>query len=259
MPPASQPTPPHLPLWNVLPPERLATFLDAAPTGSPEEALALYLWDAENAAAFMRDLAILEISLRESLHRAATEAWGTHWFRLIPLDDRSEKALARAWAYLPAHLREDPLGDDVPGRLVANCTFGFWTNLLDKGGHRGTGPRRERVDYDENWRALRRAFPDGRNEAARQRTLHPDRANEINFSRAWVHSVCKRVNDIRNRVAHHEPTINGFPIEGQGARLTITEAREEILVLARMIDSAFGEWLDNSSQVSEPPGNGLPV
>lgn len=76
---------------------------------------------------------------------------------------------------------------------------------------------------------------------------------KINFSRSWVHQVCKRINDVRNRVAHHEPVINGFPLKGQsknGAtkRLSIDEAHEDMLSLARMLDKDLAKWLlDNST------------
>ena len=231
----------------------MATFLRKTPNQTADEALQLYLWDRDVAVALLADLAVLEVALRDALHDAATQEWGTYWYEVMPLDNRSQDALAEAWSRLPEHLRKNPRRSDLPGRLVANCMFGFWTNLLDQGGYSGKGPRRHQVVYDQNWQALRKAFPGGRKEAARQRTANPANAQQINFSRSWVHQVCKRINDVRNRVAHHEPVINGFPLKGQsknGAtkRLSIDEAHEDMLSLARMLDKDLAKWLlDNSS------------
>ena len=52
----------------------------------------------------------------------------------------------------------------------------------------------------------------------------------------------KTVNVLRNRVAHHEPLHNGFPLPGQRSgqqqpsRLTAAEGVETYMKLTRMID-----------------------
>lgn len=143
--PVQPPTSQDSLLWSSIPPARMATFLRNAPNGTADEALKLYIWDRKLAAAFLADLAILEIALREGLHRAATDKWGVYWYEEMPLDYRSQKGLAEAWSRLPENLRKDRRRGDLPGRLVANCMFGFWTNLLDQGGYTGIGPRRRQL------------------------------------------------------------------------------------------------------------------
>ena len=131
---------------------------------------------------------------------------------------------------------------DFPGRLVAQCMFGFWVNLLDEGGYVGSGPSRRRVRYEPYWRqALSRAFPGGRSEA---RSLAG-----ASFTRAWTHSVAKNVNILRNRVAHHEPLLNGFPLPGQSARMSAREGFEEYLRLTRMIDRDLADWITHNTRV----------
>lgn len=228
-------------LWGSLPPARLASFLSESPNGNIDEALELYIWNIKLSTAFLADIAILEAALRESINKAAAAKWGSHWYLEIPLDERSEQNLAVAWSQLSRRVRERPNDGDVPGHLFANCTFGFWTNLFDKGGHTGKSPRRVRVNYEHNWEAaLRHAFPEGRNVARQQ---------HAGFTRDWVHGICKRVNSIRNRVAHHEPLIRGFPMPGQPHRMTCTEAHEETLKLARMLDPKLAAWLAENSDV----------
>ena len=57
-----------------------------------------------------------------------------------------------------------------------------------------------------------------------------------------------------NRVAHHEPLLNGVPLRGQThrnekRRRTVEEAFAQILSLARMIDTDLATWLVANSEV----------
>lgn len=242
----------HRQLWNVIPHARLATFA-AHTRGSADKALDLYMWDRDLSAAIFADIAILEVALRSSLHNAASEAWGQSWYLSIDMDSRHLRQIKDAWSRLPRAIKDDPHRSDVPGRLVANCMFGFWVNLLDEGGYVGEVPRRRKVDYNQLWPVFKRAFPGGGPEAREIRTRrsastgHP--VHEPGFSREWTHSVCKTVNDLRNRIAHHEPLVNGFPLKGQNQRLTAAQGYEECLRLARMIDAGFGDWFARQSKV----------
>ena len=145
---------------------------------------------------------------------------------------------------------------------MAQCMFGFWTNLLDAGSHTGKPPRRENIDYAVLWHdAFKHAFPGGRAEARAQRAhilanVVPGEeeaarpaAEQAAFTRGWVHGICKNVNELRNRAAHHEPVINGFPLNGQSRRMTAAEGHEQCRILARMIDRHLASWLDANSTV----------
>lgn len=252
--PVQPPTGRHHLLWGSIPPARMATFLSHTSHHCADEALELYVWNRDLSMAFMADLAVLEVALREAIHAVLTEKWGVQWYQEMPLDDRSRTALASAWERLPAHVRLNSEHGDLPGRLVANCMFGFWTNLFDKGGYTGRGPWRRKVDNERNWPVLAKAFPGGRREAARQRDEHPEKARAITFSRVWVHQLCQEINELRNRVAHHEPLLNGVPLRGQThrnekRRRTVEEAFAQILSLARMIDTDLATWLVANSEV----------
>lgn len=118
--------------------------------------------------------------------------------------------------------------------------FGFWANLLDEGGPIGFGPRDAKADYEILWLELRRAFKGGRAEA---------RTAGQPYRRKWVHSVVKEVNDLRNRCAHHEPLINGFPLSGQSRRRSAHDGHQTCLRLARMLDSRLAAWVSLDSRV----------
>lgn len=245
-------------LWSVLPPARLATFAAHA-KGDLDRALDIYTWDRALSAAVFADIAVVEVALRDAVHKAATREWGAHWYESIPLDDRSSTQLAEAWRRLPKRTQDEARASDVPGRLVANCMFGFWTNLFDEGGFAGRQPRRKKVDYEANWKVLRNAFPGGSAEARAERQRISQELGTMvdkpGFSREWVHTTCKNVNDLRNRVAHHEPLINGFPLKGRQRRMTAAEGYAEYVKLARMIDAGLGHWLQHHSDVPNILGN----
>lgn len=262
----SQPVPdPHSGLHTAISSPRFATFLHAA---DDDVALAhrLYVWNLDLSVAVLADIAIVEVALRNAMHDAASRAWGSHWYQSqdVQLDGRSEGQLSNAFGYLHKSIKERASDADVPGRVVAQCMFGFWVNLLDSGNYVGRPPRRVKVDYDVLWEvAFKHAFPGARLEARALRNIleakipaGPDKPakvarlrQEVAFNRTWVHSICKNVNDLRNRVAHHEPLINGLPLAGQGQRITAAAAHGRVLMVARMLDRDLAAWLNVNSKV----------
>lgn len=223
--------------------DRYASYLRAA-SGSTSLARELYVWDRDLSVAVLADLAIVEVGLRNAMHEAMSAEWGPRWYEdpVVILDDRSRGQLSKAWNYLPSGVRNKPHRPDVPGRLVAQCMFGFWVNLLDAGDHVGKPPRRVRADYEDLWRrAVSKAFPGGRPEARKEIGAR--------FSRAWTHGIAKNVNVLRNRVAHHEPLHNGFPLPGQQARMSAGDAHQTYLKLTRMVDRNLAAWIASNSKV----------
>lgn len=215
-------------------PDRMGTYLSAA-AGDPGRARALYLWDRDLSVAFLGDLAILEVALRNAMSERLEAKWGADWYAnaSMPLDDRSMNALSAAWHRIN--------GPRTPGRVVAQCMFGFWRGLLDKGDHAGKEPRRVRCDYEILWRGvLDKAFLGGRAQA---------KADGLRWNREYALAVVTRVNELRNRVAHHEPLVNGFPLSGQHARRTAQEAHEDTMRLAAMLDRDLRAFMLGRSQV----------
>lgn len=117
--------------------------------------------------------------------------------------------------------------------------FGTWLSLLDSGGPRWrNGPK---ADYETLWRnATRKAFPGARAEAKRAGRQ---------ATRTWAYSIALNVSTLRNRAAHHEPLVNGFPLPGQDIRLSAEEGHLECLKLARAIDRDLAEWLAGNTKV----------
>jgi hypothetical protein len=220
--------------------DRIGTYSSAAARTGCDE-LDLYVWDRDVASAVLADIAIVEVALRNALHSALSSAYKPDWYLVdIGLDSRSQRALGEAWNFLKKEKR-------TPGKIVARLMFGFWVGLLDAGGYRGSDPQAFKCDYEQLFRSvLRRAFPGGPAEA-RQRNHQ--------FSREWLHSLAAITQDLRNRAAHHEPLVGGFPLNGQRdkhgnvVRYSVQQGFDTYVLLTRTIDRDLGTWLATNSTV----------
>lgn len=99
----------------------------------------------------------------------------------------------------------------MPGRLVAERSFGFWRYLLAK--------QHEHTLWTPT---LRDAFP----------LLRPSRRHD-------VFDPLSRLNTLRNRIAHHEPIH----------RRRLVDDRRDILVVASAICPETAGWIDRTSRV----------
>lgn len=166
-------------LENRLSAERLAPYR-AAVGGDLRNALRLYEWNREVAAAFGATLGDLEVLLRNAMHDQLT-AWSSTqhaepcWYldpdRLFTTDALDDIAKARRRATRNGR-------PETPGRVMAELTLGFWRYLL--------ASRYERTLWLP---CLRAAFP-----GLRGRGMRRD-----------VNDAVRDLQLLRNRIAHHEP------------------------------------------------------
>jgi len=193
---------------------RYAVYLDAA-AGDPEHALALYEWNAQLSATVFRDLAHLEVALRNAYDRALSGRWPEppHWTgagdrvfaplyrtrsgRRIDINERVRAALSQALT-----VAGGPAAP--PGKVVAELMFGFW-RYLSSAAH-------EKALWVP---CLYRAFP-----AGTDRERHVD-------------SRVRRLHQLRNRIAHHEPLL----------RTNLAARLDDLFELASLLDPNFGTYL----------------
>jgi len=240
-----------LPLQHVSK-QRLEPYLDA--TFNDElKALQLYAWGRKLSAAMFHDISVLEVALRNALDRVLVGAYGEDWFRLsaVLFDSRTYEQLTRAWEGLPAKFFATQKGDGkIRGRLIASCMFGTWKAMLDAGGSTGIDGPCARVDHDDVWTRERlvAAFPGA---------VQGARAERAHFDRAWVHTQIREVHVLRNRVAHHESLVKGYPIPGTGStdeppeRRTAQQGADACMRLAQMIDRDLAAFLKDTSEVDQ--------
>ena len=158
--------------------ERLDGYLNHSKcNNSKTHALIAYSWNIELSQALYPALQILEITLRNSLHQALSNSFGTeHWFELPFLHEREKKQVEQAKGDL---LKENKKVE--AGHVVAKLSFGFWTSLFD-------------VRYEHGqvlWpKLLKPTFP-FLSKTQRTRTFLSRELNRIRF--------------LRNRIFHYEP------------------------------------------------------
>lgn len=140
-------------------------------------ALALYLYNARLAKAFLFPLHVVEVSIRNGMDAMLAYRFGEDWhldaaLRASLFTVESKRSLLKAI---------DRVADQTDrNAVVAELTFDFWSNLL-------------RSDYAGLWRAnLGMVFPNV----------------PRGFDRGDAQSLVREVNRLRNRVAHHEPILD---------------------------------------------------
>lgn len=197
-------------VWNMLSEPRMAPYLRSA-DGDKAKALALYEWSARTSSAAFEVVGHFEVLLRNAIDRCLRdyfreEQCGIPWF-LLPTPGGEH--VAEAVNVVRERLR--PLHKESRHQIVAGLSFGFWSGLL------GT-------KYEDLWReCLRRAFP------------------HSSGKRKQVAVAIERVRKFRNRLAHHDSTINvDVPFEIR-----------QVIELASFIDQDAAEWLQRCSNVMD--------
>jgi len=194
-----------------------------------------YRWAQRLALTMFADVAVLEVAMRSAMARELHAIYGPLWYRNQDLfDDDSMENIGAAIDMTGLDTLAAAGADEnvLEGKLVAGLMFGFWVRILGRGGSAGDAPQRQRRIYDELlWKpALTNAFP-----------AAPDR-------RKTAHAA-HRVQEVRNRVAHHEHVIWGIPLPDERKRLSVTEAHDSLLKLAGYLGQPVRECIEATSEV----------
>ena len=96
---------------------------------SEVECYALYLWNIALSESFYPALHGLEVTLRNSIHNAASNKFGNeNWFDQV-LQPNQQETLKEIKDRLS---KQSKPSDDI-NQLVASSSFGFWVSLFNKG------------------------------------------------------------------------------------------------------------------------------
>jgi len=163
---------------------RLAPYLNLAQVaGDFDSAIKWYLWNARLAKAFLFPLQTAEVSVRNTIHSAFSQNFNNvNWIfnPPFPLTPEHTASLSQTRQRLMRR-NSNPTADDI----VASLSFDFWSNLF-------------RIEYDALWltpNLIATAFPHAPSGADRER----------------IQKNVRRINKLRNRIAHHEPIHNISP------------------------------------------------
>ncbi|MGY2747899.1 Abi family protein [Arthrobacter sp. UYCu723] len=209
--------------------DRFKTYLRAAGNNT-QRAFDLYQWNTAVNAALLHDFAHVEVALRNALHRELSTlvqpslTWlaAPAALTLFPVAMTTNKAGisydANAWLRGRLHdarvkfkcgHTSQQLSTTDAGRIVADLTFGVWVELLHS-----------RFEPTIWTNALRNAFAQG-------------------IARQDVYSRLRTLNDVRNRLAHHEPNLT-----------TVNKVHRELFWLLSVLDRDVQRHVRAHSQVA---------
>jgi len=223
---------PWVEAWLSLP--RFAVYIEAT-AGDRQLALVLYEWNAAVSAAFQRDLAHLEVALRNAYDTAiiantppGLPHWTTDPYRLFPVRWRAARDGARIDAnrspreQIERAVRE--AGPAAPtGKVIAELMFGFWRYLSTTAHHHPLW-----IPY------LHTAFAPG-------------------TSRPAVDRPVGRLHQMRNRIAHHEPLLRRNTATGVLSLTTehLVDRCGDLLTVAESISPELSDYIAATSTVRE--------
>ena len=183
--------------------------------GTPDQLLALLVWNIRAAGAALETIATVEILVRQAMD-SALAAWAQsksdgHWSQLLDLDPQMRQTVARA--------KKTATGSK-PNRsmetLALYLPFGFWRYLITTKRHASL------------WvPVLHQAFPLGNADITKRR---------LEISRDLEFLVT-----LRNRIAHHDPIF----------RRDLLLDFQTALRVSRAIHPAAGEWVKGLSRLPE--------
>lgn len=174
-------------LIKTLSSERIGAYRDRINDDTDINLFAHYAWNMALSESLYPTLQILEVALRNTIHRAICENLGqTNWYDNgnIINSDRDRGAINKAQKNLI--MTKKPI---EPNQLITELTFGFWTALMDR--------RYEQVLWPK---LLKPCFP------YMPRHLRTRKNTSGRF---------ERIRRLRNRIFHHEPIWYWHDLEKQ--------------------------------------------
>lgn len=184
-----------------IPTARMKRF-NSACAGLQKDAMRLYVLDAHLAAHLHGLCRLLEVALREAVHKQMTARLGNRWFDIDDgtFDDDFTSYVTAAYDEFARRRNWSRVHKSQvsPDDLIAELKMGAWRNLLSKGSYSGGVS----VKYDQTlWPG-----DNGINAAFKARF---GMATAPDF--AQISSLVQRFVSARNRISHCEPVVFGFP------------------------------------------------
>ncbi|WP_216643773.1 Abi family protein [Vibrio sp. B1Z05] len=193
---------------NTISSDRLNSYRSYFHLNSDEECLGLYLWNDALSASFFKLISIFEVALRNTIHRELSHQFNAHrqqghafdndWYEyLITLGQLKPKTvdMIRKVTHFQSRGRgrrnrnqliaKNPA--PTPGKVIAAQSFGFWGFLINDTSSNNS------IDWQSAlFKGLKGHF-------ALHSTYWSQNALEDFLMRL------SQVNELRNRIAHHEP------------------------------------------------------
>ena len=171
--------------------ERMQKYVQAC-GGNTRRAMTLYRYNLQLSQEMFTLVSCFEVALRNRIDRQLKASLGNDWLRDLVMpggnfySDRSvektKKIITNAYNELQSS------NNYTHSKLLATMEFGVWKYLYSNAHYRLTG------------RILLRVFPN-----------KPRSSAQIQYDHSYIFRELNCINNIRNRIAHHEPICFGNP------------------------------------------------
>lgn len=194
---------------------RFATYLQYC-SNDRTKALKLYQWNLQLSSAFIIPLHILEVSIRnavvEALERVHTSNWPWTQGFIVSLPNPNSSYNPRG--NLISVAQRQP----TMGKVVAELNFVFWEKMF-------TSRHDSRI-----WNAhIKSIFP------------YAPTTMTVSEIRACIHDNIRKIRELRNRIAHHEPIFSR----------SINIDYDNILKMIFWRNKVVSEWMDSVQSVTK--------
>lgn len=183
-------------------------------TNSDEQAFELHSWNTKLGATVNQSIQCFELLLRNHCNLHLARIYGRpDWYESFPGKTNPDY---QRWRYFYEEVqtaKDRVRNRNNPPCIVAGLTFGFWFGLFTK-----------RVERDFWLRGLKDVFS--------HRPAKRDRKE--------ISDALKRVKELRNRIAHHEPIFHR----------DMVEAERLIVELASSICPETARWIAHHSELA---------
>lgn len=171
--------------------ERTNRYIDAC-NGNKCKAMTLYRYNLRLSQEMFTIISCFEVTLRNRIDKQMTAQLGGNWLRDLVMPggqfysdysvERTKKIITNAYNELQNS------GNYSHSKLLSTMEFGIWKYLYSNAHYRLTG------------QILLGAFPNKPRSSAR-----------IQYDHGFIFHELNSINNIRNRIAHHEPICFGNP------------------------------------------------
>lgn len=189
-------------------------------SGNTKKAMALYRLNLRLSQELFTVVSCFEVALRNAIDRHFVPIHGAHWLRdAVSTGGIFNNAACR----FTERIINDALGSlgghYTHAKLVAKMDFGFWRYQFSSAQYRATGG------------SLLRIFP-----------AKPASTAAIHYNQAFIFNELAKVNNLRNRIAHHEPICF---LHNGGAVTDTTYARQHYNLILQLF-----QWMSiNESEL----------
>ena len=177
---------------NIISPERLRKYIVAC-GGNTAKAMTLYRYNLRLSQEMFVVVSCFEVALRNRIDAIMKAYWGDDWLRDLILPggalycdkrcEKTKKIIEKAYTGL---MRQKTYSHS---KLLSEMEFGVWKYMFNN------------IQYFLTGQILLKVFP-----------FKPKSTLKNRYDNKYIFSELDYINNLRNRIAHHEPICFGNPV-----------------------------------------------